>query len=93
MIQIANGLEMSLAKQCFDDWLVSIKQQVAVFLEQKKNSCHSKHVKDFSITRSSNIFSIKSNSYILAGNALSTPTWKLISKITFNLGLVKLNHY
>ena len=36
MIQIANGLEMSLAKQYFDDSLVSIKQQVAVFLEQKK---------------------------------------------------------
>ena len=26
MVQIDDGLEMSLAKQYFDDWLVSIKQ-------------------------------------------------------------------
>ena len=27
MIQIVNGLEMSLAMQYFDDWLISIKEQ------------------------------------------------------------------
>ena len=37
MMQIVNCLEMSIAKQYFDDWLVSTKQQDrnAVFLEQK----------------------------------------------------------
>ena len=34
MIQIVNGLKMSLAKQYFDDWLAFIKQQV-VFIKQQ----------------------------------------------------------
>ena len=50
MIQIANGLKISLVKQYFDDWLVSIKQnRTAVFLEKKKNPNHSKQLKGFSI--------------------------------------------
>ena len=76
MIQIVNGFEMSLAKQYFDDWIVSIKQQHSLFsrTEKKKNSNHSKHAKGFLITGGSNIFSINSDSYILRGNILSTPT-------------------
>ena len=37
MVQIDNGLEMSLAKQYFDDWLVSIKQQDRSFSRTEKN--------------------------------------------------------
>ena len=37
MIQIVSGLEMSLAKQYFDDWLVSIKQQDRSFYRTEKN--------------------------------------------------------
>ena len=86
-IQTDNSLEMSLAKQYSDDGLVSIKQKDRSFSRaEKKNSNHSIYVKGFSITRGSNIFSIRSDSYILAGNILLTP-------ITFNLGLVKLIHY
>ena len=56
MIQIINGLEMSLAKQYFDDWLVSIKQQDRNFSRtEKRDSNHSMHVKGFSITRSNEI--------------------------------------
>ena len=66
MIQIANGLEMSLAKQYFDDWLVSIKQQDRSFSgTEEKNSNHGKNMKGFSFTRGWNIFSIRSDSYIL----------------------------
>ena len=36
MVQIDNGLEMSLAKQYFDDWLVSIKQQDRSFSRTEK---------------------------------------------------------
>ena len=36
MIQIVNGLEMSLAKQYFDDWLASIKQQNHSFSKKEK---------------------------------------------------------
>ena len=94
MVQMDDGLEMSLAKQCFDDWLVSIKQQDRSFSKtEKKNLNHSIHVKGFSSTTSSNIFSIRSDSYILAGNILFTPSWKLFWKITFNLGPVMLIHY
>ena len=39
MIQIVSGLEMSLVKQYFDDWLVSIKQQDRTFSRtEKKNT-------------------------------------------------------
>ena len=31
MIQIIDSLEIFLAKQCFDDWLVPIKQQDCSF--------------------------------------------------------------
>ena len=37
MIQIVNGLEMSLAKQYFANWLVSIKQQDCSFSRTEKN--------------------------------------------------------
>ena len=36
MIQIVSGLEMSLAKQYFDDWLVYIKQQDRSFSRAEK---------------------------------------------------------
>ena len=66
MIQIVNGLEMSLAKQYFDGCLVSIKQKDLSFSRTKNNkSNHSKHVKGFSITRGSNIFSISSDIFWL----------------------------
>ena len=71
--------------------------QTAVFqfLENSKKIInHSKHIKGFPITRGSNTFSIKSDSYILGDrfckDKLETQTfWK----ITFNLGLLKLIHY
>ena len=40
--------------------------RIAVFLEQKKKSHHSKHMKGFSIIRGSNIFRRRSDRYILA---------------------------
>ena len=61
MIQIINGLEMSLAKQCFDDWLVFIKQQDRSFSITEKKKNHSKHVKGILIIRGGNIFSIRSD--------------------------------
>ena len=42
MVQIDNVLEISLAKQCFDDWLVSIKQQDHSFSRTEKNPNHRK---------------------------------------------------
>ena len=36
MIQIGNGLEMSLAKQYFDDLFVSVKQQDRNFFRAEK---------------------------------------------------------
>ena len=59
-------IEMSSAKQYFDDWLISIKQQDCSFSITEERSNHSKHMKGFSITRGSNIFGIRSGSYILA---------------------------
>ena len=59
MIQKLNGLEMSLTKQYFEDWLVSKKRQDRSFSRTEKKSNHSKHIKSFSITRGSNIFSIR----------------------------------
>ena len=59
---------MSLTKQNFDDWPVSIKQHDRSFSWAVKKSNHSKHVKGFPITRGSNIFSIRLDGYILAGN-------------------------
>ena len=94
MVKIDSGLEMSLAKQYFDDLLVSIKRQDHSFSRTAKKSIYSIHVQGFLITRGSNLFSIRSDRYILAGNILlSTPAWKLFWKTTFNLGLVKLTHY
>ena len=43
MVQIDNGLEMSLAKQYFDDWLVSIKQQDHSFSGTEKKKFKSQH--------------------------------------------------
>ena len=37
--------------------------RIAVFLEQKKNSNHSKHVKGFPITRGSIVFSIRPDTF------------------------------
>ena len=62
MIQIVNGSEMSLDKQYFDKWLVSIKQQHCSFSRTEKNSNHTKHMKGFSVTRGTNVFRIKSDS-------------------------------
>ena len=57
--------------------LLLSNNRIAVFLAQKKKSNCSIHVKGFSITRCSKIFSIRSDSYILAENILSTQTWKV----------------
>ena len=65
MTQIANVLEMTLAKQYFDYLLVSIKQQDHSFSKTEKNSNHSKHKKVFSITGGINIFSIRSDTFWL----------------------------
>ena len=65
MIQKINDLKMSLIKQYFDDWLVSIKQQEHSFSRTEKNLNLSEHMKGFSITRDSNIFSITSNTFWL----------------------------
>ena len=81
---------MSLGKQYFDNWLVFIKQQDRSFSRTEKNSNHSSYMKGFSITRSSNIFSIRSESYILAEIFWQQPTWKSFWMITLNLRLVKL---
>ena len=54
------GLEMSLAKQYFKDWLVSINQQDLNFSRTEKNPNHSKHIEGFSVTSGSNILSITS---------------------------------
>ena len=64
MIQIVNGLEMSLAKQYFDDWLASIIQMDRSFSRAEKKSNRSKHMKSFSITKGSNIIGIRLDSYI-----------------------------
>ena len=67
MIEIVNGLEMSLAKKNFDDWLVSIKQQDSNFSRiEKQGLNHSKQMNVFLITRGSSIFSINSDNNILA---------------------------
>ena len=90
-INDVSGLEMSLAMQYYDR-LDSIKQQDHNFSRtEKKVRLQETHewFLGFSITRDSNIFSIRSDSYILAGNILSTPTWNLFWKLTFNLELVK----
>ena len=65
MIQIVNGLEMSLAKQYFEDSGVSMKQKDCNFFKTEKNSDHSKHMKEFLINRGSNIFSIRSDSFLI----------------------------
>ena len=51
MVQTDNGLEMSLAKQYFDDWLVSIKQQDHSFsrTERKKNQITAYTWRDFQL--------------------------------------------
>ena len=57
-----HDLEMFLAKQYFDDWLVSIKQQDRTFPRtEKQNLNQSKHMNGFAVTWSSNIFSIRSD--------------------------------
>ena len=45
MVQIDNGLEMSLAKQYFDDSLVSIKQQDPSFSRTEKKF-KSQHIRE-----------------------------------------------
>ena len=59
---VMHDLEMFLAKQYFDDWLVSIKQQDRSFPRtEKQNLNQSKHINCFTFTWSSNIFSIRSD--------------------------------
>ena len=67
MVRIDNGSEMSLAKQYFDDLLVSIKQQDCSFSTTKKKKIKSQHTRE-------GFFIIRSDNYILAGNIFSTPT-------------------
>ena len=76
MIQIVDGLVIKLSNILMIEFFLS-NNRIVVFLEQKKNSNHRKDVKGFSSTRCSIIFSIRSCSYILSGNILSTPTRKL----------------
>ena len=69
-MQIVNGLEMSLAKQYFDNLtclydLFLSNNGIALFLEQKKNSKHGKRTRGFLITRDSRIFSIRSDTFWL----------------------------
>ena len=54
---------MSLAKQYYDDWLISINQQDCSFSRTEKNSNHGKYMNSFSITRIDNIFSIKPDTF------------------------------
>ena len=62
MIEIANDLQMSSAKQNFDHWLISIKEQDCFFSRTaKKKSKHSKQMKGFLIIRDGNKFSGRSN--------------------------------
>ena len=42
IVQIVNGLEMSLAKQYFDDWLVSMEQQDCSFAITEKKQITAK---------------------------------------------------
>ena len=65
MIQIINGLEVSLAKQYFEDCVVSMKQKDCSFFKTEKNSDHIKQVKGFSNNRGSNIFSIRSDTLLI----------------------------
>ena len=74
---------MSLVKPCFENWLVSIQEQGFNFSRSVKKSNHSKHMKGFYITRSSNIFSIKSDKFWLK-DLLTTPIWKLLTTILIN---------
>ena len=46
MVQKDNGLEMSLAKQYFDDWLVSMKQQDHSFSKTEKKKFKSQHTRE-----------------------------------------------
>ena len=48
-----------------DDSLVSIKQQNRSFSKTEKKSNHIEHMKDFSITRGSHIFRIRSGIFWL----------------------------
>ena len=82
MIQIVSGLEISLAKQYFDDWLVSIKQ----------HDCSSSRTEIKQITAStwracqlleSVISSEECQIASFFWKILSTPNWKLITKKFF----------
>ena len=75
---------MSLPKQYFDDWLVSVKQQDCIFSTTKKQSNHSWYIKGLLITRGSYIFRIRSVNYILSER------FSQQQKISFNLGLVSI---
>ena len=63
---------MSLVKPCFEDGLVSIKEQDFSFSRSEKKSNHSKHMKGFYITSSNNIFNIKSDTFWLKDFADNT---------------------
>ena len=82
---------MSLAKQYFDDSLVSIKQQDRSFsrTEKKKNSNHNKHMRSFSITRGSNIFRITSDTFCLKD--FVNTNLKIILEDDFLPGACKVN--
>ena len=82
---------MSLAKQYFNNWLFSFKQQDCTFSRTEKKSNNSNHMKDWSITRGSNMFSIRSDTFWLKDFVKNN------LKITFNLennfepGVCKVN--
>ena len=61
--------------------------RIVVFLEQRENSNHIKYMREFSITSSSNIFSMRSDTFLLNDFANTD------LKILFNRSFVKLIHY
>ena len=58
--------------------------RIVVFLEQRENSNHIKYMREFSITSSSNIFSMRSDTFLLNDFANTD------LKILFNRSFVKL---
>ena len=62
-MQIVSGLEMSLSNILKIDLFLSNNGDCFFFLEQKKINNHSKLIKGFSITKASNIFSIRLDTF------------------------------
>ena len=91
MIQLFNGLEMSLSNILKIDLFLSNNRMV-IFLEQKKmHSYHSKHLKRFPIIRGSNIFSIRSDKVLLKVKYFVNTYLKFILEDNFYLRFVRGN--